>query len=108
MKEKIYKIIKERSPIKRANLLYALRYYGYNITDRQLRKEVELLITHDGKCIASSQDGYSIIESMQDLEDAMKYMRKKALPILTRAKHLHKNFTKDKGIQISFSDFFDE
>lgn len=106
MKTEIYATIKLMSPIKRKVLLMTLQQLYPDLTDRIMRLKVAELI-QDGKCIASGNNGYSIIENMTDLENAMTYLKSKAFPLFKRAKDLHKNFTKDKGLQLSFTDFFE-
>lgn len=108
MKEKIYQIIKERSPIKRKDLLPILQYTYPELIDRKMRKIIEIMIKKGGYSIRSSKQGYSTINSWFDLEGAMDYLRKPAIASFERAKMLHRNYTKNKGAQLSLTDFMKE
>lgn len=106
MKTEIYNLIVKLNPVKRRRLLFLLKLTYPDLTDRIMRLKVAELI-EDGKCIQSSEKGYSIISTMFELEEAIEYLKKPAFARFKRAKRLHKNFTKDKGLQLSFTDFFD-
>lgn len=106
MKKTIFNIIEKHSPIKRKNLLMRLRIvHGYNITDRQMRRTIEEMITEDGYLIASGEQGYYIIHNSTQLADAQKYLRAKAFPLFHRASKLHANFFKGENAQLSIEEF---
>lgn len=81
---------------KRANLREQLTSKGYYLTDRLLRKHVELLIVEGKYCIQSSEKGYSLITTPEDLEAAKKYLKAKAFSLLSRADCLESNFKINK------------
>lgn len=77
---------------KRAQLREQLTARGFYTTDRELRKHVETLITEEKYCIQSSEKGYSLITTPEDLEAAKKYLKAKAFSLLSRADCLDENF----------------
>lgn len=77
---------------KRGNLREQLTARGYYLTDRLLRKHVEVLITDGKYCIQSSEKGYSLITTPEDLEAAKKYLKAKAFSLLSRADCLDENY----------------
>lgn len=81
---------------KRAQLREQLTAKGYYLTDRILRKHVENLITDEKYCIQSSERGYSLITTPEDLEAAKKYLKAKAFSLLSRADCLESNFRINK------------
>ena len=60
-------------------------------SDRAMRLEIEELIK-EGACIASSEKGYELIRTREQLEKAKAYLRSKAEAIAVRANYLEKNF----------------
>ena len=78
---------------KRAILRLSLTARGYYLTDRELRKHVESLIMDHHYAIQSSEKGYSLITTIDDLNAAKKYLNKKALSLLSRAKQLETNYS---------------
>lgn len=83
-------------PIKRKELLFELRLIFPDITDRQMRKEIEEMIIKDGYCISSSEKGYQFIKNRQQLEDAKKYLFSKCEAIAIRKNCLERNFREIK------------
>lgn len=77
---------------KRFNLRLQLTAKGYRLTDRELRKHIELLITEGRYCIQSSEKGYSLITTAEDLQAAKKYLNAKAFAMIERVKYLEENF----------------
>lgn len=77
---------------KRANLREQLTSRGYFLRDRLLRKHVEQLITEGKYCIQSSEKGYSLITTQEDLDQAKKYLNAKAFAMIDRVKCLEENF----------------
>lgn len=94
MNEEIYNIIRQLSPIKRKDLLDVLKLVHPDLTDRQMRKEINQMITTDGYCIQSSNLGYSVIRNIDDLKNAMEYLKAKSKPIAIRANCLLHNFNR--------------
>lgn len=93
MKNEIHNYLKlAKSPVKRSVLLSHLLTLGYEITDRKLRSTVEEMIKESGYCIESSESGYALIMSQEQLERAMAYLSSKAESIAVRKNYLLKNF----------------
>lgn len=89
---------------KRRELREQLTSKGWYVKDRLLRKHVEYLITEGQYCIQSSERGYSLITTPEDLESAKKYLNAKAFSLLDRVKCLEKNFSLAKlNQQLSLS-----
>lgn len=81
---------------KRGDLRLTLQSRGYYMTDRRLRKTVEHLITDSGYAIASSERGYSLITSSEQLQEAIDYLNSKAMALHERAKCLRLNHISGK------------
>lgn len=77
---------------KRADLRLQLNAKGYYLKDRLLRKHVEQLITDGQYCISSSEKGYSLITTAEDLQKAESYLKKKAYALHERISCLKENF----------------
>ena len=95
MKFEIERYLKAASgPVKRLELLQAMRVtlHDQTLTDRKLRKTVEEMITKDGFLIASSERGYAIIKTEEELTEAMEYLASKAESIAIRKNFLLKNW----------------
>jgi len=93
MKQEILSFIKQAGKaVKRCDLLTHLRAKGYDISDRAMRKEIEIMIIQDGFLIQSSEQGYSIIQTEDQLSDAMQYLTSKAEAIAIRKNTLLKNW----------------
>jgi len=93
MKQSILSFIKNYGkPVKRCDLLIHLRAIGYDISDRAMRKEIESMIIQDGYLIQSSEQGYSMIETEEQLSEAMGYLTSKAEAIAIRKNTLLKNW----------------
>lgn len=106
-KKKIAEIIgKYNEGIKRHQLLSLLSQKGYPMADRKLRSFVEDLINSDGYAIESSEDGYRMIHTAEQLRTAIKYLKNKAFPLFERANNMQKNFYRDRSRQLSFEEFF--
>ncbi len=80
----------------RNELRLSLMTYGYVLKDRQLRKTVEQMIKDNHYSIASSENGYSLITTKQDLDDAVTYLDNKASAIAIRKNCLLRNFAESK------------
>ena len=75
-----------------------LQNEGYDgLKDRFLRNEIQNMILQEGYCIASSGEGYFLIQTQPDLNKAVKYLESKAKSIFCRAKSLHTNFYKSEA-----------
>lgn len=103
MKDKIIEILMLSTFTKRKELLDQLHYNGWAVTDRDMRKAIESLIVDDHFSIASSEKGYSLIQSEADLKEAMKYFDKKAESISIRKNCLLRNFMENKVGQLKLS-----
>lgn len=104
METEIIDILHLQTYTKRADLRLSLQNRGYYLTDRKLRKAVEILITDRKYAIASSEKGYSLILTAKDLEDAMAYLNNKAYALHARSKCLRENFLSEKlHTQLSLS-----
>lgn len=93
----------QRGTIKRSQLLSALPFY---ISDRKMRNYVAELIT-DGECIQSSNDGYSLIQTREQLDKAMEYLNLKAKAISIRKNSLLKNYNLSHKNDIVQTSLFD-
>src|SRR3990167_8545302 len=80
-------------PIKRKYLLTHLKIVCPDITDREMRSEIERMITMDGELIESSHLGYSLIRTVEEKERAIKYLKAKAFSLFERASCIEKNWT---------------
>ena len=80
-------------PLKRKNLLVHLRMIFPALSDREMRGEIETLITIDGALIESSHLGYSLIKTEEELNRAIKYLKAKAFPLFERVNCLKRNWT---------------
>lgn len=115
MKKTIFNIIEKHSLIKRAELLKKIHAEIFlqdigtpindYISDRQMRRTIEEMITEDGYLIASGEQGYYIIHNSTQLADAQKYLRAKAFPLFNRASKLHASFFKGENAQLSIEEF---
>lgn len=101
IKAEIFTQLSENQFIKRGVLLLHLYHIGFHITDREMRRCVEEMVMESGCCIASTQNGYRLIRSDQQLLDAVEYLRKKARPIAIRANMLITNYQKQYGRQLN-------
>jgi len=94
MKQTIYEIIEQHSPIKRRDLLFRLKNgHGFDITDRKMRILISELIA-DGECIQSSEKGYSLITNIEQLREAINYMKRKSRAISIRGNTLLSNYNR--------------
>ena len=92
MKKEIIIYLKAKgTPVLRAELLTHLHALGYNVSDRAMRKEVEELIK-GGELIQSSERGYNLIQTEEQLQDAMAYLNSKNEAIAIRKNLLLKNW----------------
>jgi len=104
METEIIDILHLQPFTKRAELRLSLQNRGYYLTDRQLRRELELLITKNGFAIASSEKGYSLITTNEQLQEAIDYLNSKAMALHERAKFLRVNhFSGKLANQLSLS-----
>lgn len=95
MKFHIYNYLKAAGgPVKRPELLHAVRVNANDlyISDRAMRKMIEEMITEDGYLIQSSEKGYSLIQTEEQLTEAMAYMDAKCSAIAVRKNCLLRNF----------------
>ena len=79
-------------PIKRKYLLTHLKIVCPDITDREMRSEIERMITMDGELIESSHLGYSLIRTNEEKERAKKYLQEKISALCIRRNSLEKNW----------------
>lgn len=91
MKGHILSYLEHHQSVKRKELLSYLHSLGIMTTDRKMRLEIELLI-EDGFLISSSEKGYKIIKSENELKEAVAYLKAKAFPLFHRAEMLEKSF----------------
>lgn len=104
MKDKILELLMLQKFIKRKELLLSLQLNGYVLNDRQMRAEIESLIVDDHYCIQSSEQGYSLITCLEDLEKAVNYLDKKAEAIAIRKNSLIRNYNESRRkIQLELS-----
>ena len=108
MKDVILKYLMDADrPVKRKELLKYLRnVYDFNTTDRAQRLAIEELIVMDGYCIASSEKGYQLIKSREQLDAAKKYLDAKAEAIAIRKNCLERNF--NRTVKTGQADLFNE
>lgn len=67
------------------------------LSDRALRKLIEVMINNGHLIGTSTQRGYFLIRSIDDYEDAMKELKSKGSTIFKRANKIHQNFFKTIG-----------
>lgn len=96
METEIIEILHLQTYTKRADLRLSLQNRGYYLTDRALRKQVEILITDGKYAIASSEKGYSLITTQDALTEAKRYLNSKAYALHDRVKCLEENFKSGK------------
>lgn len=107
VKKKISDLITNTSgAVKRDEIIAYLLKLGYEVPERKVRSIIEELINEGGLAIESSEVGYELIKSAEQLKEAIKYLKNKAFPLFERASNLNKNFYKDKSKQLSFEEFF--
>lgn len=82
---------KQEKPIKRFELLCLIRIQFPEVNDRVMRKTVEKMI-QDGGLIRSSEQGYSLIKTELELNEAVSYLDKKAEAIAIRKNTLIHNW----------------
>ena len=95
-KQAILGFITDHGPIKRRVLFNLMQHYCRvndleNVTDRKLRLLIAELI-QDGEPIASSEKGYSIIQNVEQLRQAVNYLKLKAKTIAIRGNTLIGNY----------------
>ena len=84
--------INVNGPIKRKELLTFIQMSGDEpISDRKMRLIIMELI-RDGNAIASSEKGYSIINNVRELAEAVEYLKAKARAISIRGNTLIGNY----------------
>lgn len=93
MKEAIFNYL-ESSPkaVKRPELLFHLRGLGFECSDREMRATIEQMVVHDEYLIGSSEKGYAVIKTQEEMETAMKYMNAKAEAIAVRKNCFMRNW----------------
>jgi hypothetical protein len=92
MKESILSILREAGkPVRRIELFWLLEMRGFKTCDRAIRKAVEEMI-EAGECIASSNDGYQLINEPGQLLAAVDYLRAKSKAIAVRGNFLIRNW----------------
>lgn len=102
MKTEIYNYLKQSQlPVKRSILLDHLIKKGYEITDRKLRSTVEEMITKEGFVIESSEKGYCLIRTEEQLEKAMQYLNSKNEAIAIRKNSLLKNWNQMEAQKVT-------
>ena len=111
MKKEILSLLQlAQKPIKRKELLAHLKIIFPDISDREMRGEIETLIIIDGALIESSHLGYSLIRTVEEKERAKKYLQEKISALCIRRNSLEKNWTNnvlselDKKIQLNLFD----
>ena len=91
--------ILQRGTIKKAKLQNDLSPY---VSERRIRGFIAELI-QDGQCIQSSNEGYTLIQTREQLLTAMEYLNSKAKAIAIRKNTLFHNYNKNRttGEQIT-------
>src|SRR5687767_12263928 len=95
-KDAILELLHLQKHMKRSELLHALIGKGFVMSDRDMRLTIEHMIKDDHYCIQSSEKGYSLITTLEDLEKAKSYLEKKAASIAVRKNCLERNFREQK------------
>lgn len=98
----LYEIIKvhnRENPIKRFDLLRVFNTPSEYITDREMRKLKEELITDYHIPIGSNEHGYYLCKTFEDVNEARKYIRKKAMPLLKQRSLLKRISPEFFGVQ---------
>jgi|ERR1035438_2939644 hypothetical protein len=98
MKIHIFNYLKSASrAVKRPELLSAIRVNANDlkISDRAMRAVIEDMITQDGYCIASSNNGYYIIKTLEEKESAKQYLQEKIESLCIRRNCLERNFKEE-------------
>jgi len=91
MKEAILKEIIHCGTVKRATLLYCMQIKYPELKDRKMRHLINEII-QEGECIQSSNNGYTLITSQEQLYEAVGYLNKKVVSLAIRKNTLIKNF----------------
>ena len=76
----------------RKTIMLTLISMGYHISDRGLRATIEEMIVEDKYSISSSEKGYALIKSDEDLKEAIAYLEKKVEALAIRKNCLGRNF----------------
>lgn len=95
MKVFIHSYLKNSSGrVKRPELLSYLRVQmsDQQLTDRAMRKCIEDMVKTDGYLIQSSETGYTLIDSQEQMDEVIIYLDKKAASIAIRKNILIKNW----------------
>ena len=99
MKFEIERYLKAASgPVKRLELLQAMRVIinDLSLTDRKMRQCIEDMVVKDGFCIASSNNGYYIIKTLDEKEATKKYLQEKIEALCIRRNCIERNFKEEK------------
>ena len=91
MKEKLLFKIQLNATIKRKALLTEMQIHYPQLKDRKMRLLIMELI-RDGYPISSSEKGYSIIQNVRELTEAVEYLKAKARSLSIRANTLIGNY----------------
>ena len=96
IKDAILQILMLTKHTKRFNLRMGLSFKGFSLPDRKVRSLVESMIVDDGYCIQSSEKGYSLITTLEQLNEAISYLEAKSKSIAIRKNCLSRNFNSGK------------
>jgi len=96
MKESILQVLMLSKFTKRRDLLHNLIANGYFISDRLMRHTIEEMITKDHYSIGSSEKGYNLITTEDDLTEAMRQLKHRAGQLSIRANCLLRNYNEVK------------
>jgi len=91
MKDKLLHNIKVHGPVKRSKLLVMMQLHYPELRDRKMRLFIAELIMN-GEPISSSEKGYSIIQNVRELTEAVEYLKSKARSISIRGNTLIGNY----------------
>ncbi len=96
VKDVILEALSMQKFTKRKQLIQTIISRGYVISDRVMRLAVENLILKDHIPIQSSEKGYSIITTPEELEEAKQYLQEKIESLAIRKNSLAINFYHSK------------
>lgn len=95
---------KQSKPVKRKHLLSYLHASQINISDREMREVIELLVCSKGHPVLSLPNGYYYVKSDTDplINVSLEYLSQKARSIFKRATCITKNC---RNLQLDLFDF---
>lgn len=88
----LWELTSKTKPIQRHFLLNRLHVRFNDLSDRAMRKEVELMITAEHIPVGSNEEGYFLIRTQDDLQKAIHSLDAKAEAISIRKNCLKNNY----------------